>query len=177
MKIIIIHGAPAVGKLTVAEELSKITRYKVFHNHLVLDLVNSVFDSKKKIFWEVVSDIRLQIVKEAIKQKIKGIIYTQSDIASDKFDFVKKIIKESERTKSSVYFVHLICSKEELSRRVKLDSRKEFNKTISIKKLKESFKKWDFETKFPFGKTIEIDNTRLSANKTAQKIKLNINLK
>ena len=36
MKLLFIHGSPAVGKLTVANEIAKLTGFKVFHNHLSL---------------------------------------------------------------------------------------------------------------------------------------------
>jgi len=34
MKLVFIYGPPAVGKLTVANALAKVTGFKVFHNHL-----------------------------------------------------------------------------------------------------------------------------------------------
>ncbi|MGI8542838.1 MAG: hypothetical protein ACR2MD_05085 [Aridibacter sp.] len=36
MKLIFIYGSPAVGKLTVANEIAKRTCFKVFHNHLMI---------------------------------------------------------------------------------------------------------------------------------------------
>jgi hypothetical protein len=44
MKLIFIYGMPAVGKLTVAQELAAITGYRLFHNHLVVDLLLTVFE-------------------------------------------------------------------------------------------------------------------------------------
>ncbi|MBD0327065.1 MAG: AAA family ATPase, partial [Pyrinomonadaceae bacterium] len=44
MKLIFLHGLPGVGKLTVARELAKLTGFKVFHNHLAVDLVESLFE-------------------------------------------------------------------------------------------------------------------------------------
>ena len=44
MKLIILFGPPAVGKMTVGQELEKITRLKLFHNHMSLELVNQFFD-------------------------------------------------------------------------------------------------------------------------------------
>lgn len=43
MNMIFIYGPPAVGKLTVAEELAKITGYKLFHNHLTQDLAREIY--------------------------------------------------------------------------------------------------------------------------------------
>lgn len=44
MQLIFIYGPPAVGKLSVANALAKLTGYRVFHNHLTIDLVRSIFD-------------------------------------------------------------------------------------------------------------------------------------
>ena len=44
MKLVILYGAPASGKLTIATELGKRTGFKVFHNHLSIDCVRPVFD-------------------------------------------------------------------------------------------------------------------------------------
>jgi broad-specificity NMP kinase len=44
MRLIFLYGLPGVGKLTVARELAEFTGFKVFHNHLTVDLVGSVFD-------------------------------------------------------------------------------------------------------------------------------------
>ncbi|HIJ11483.1 TPA: hypothetical protein HA278_05490, partial [Candidatus Woesearchaeota archaeon] len=44
MIFVLIYGPMAVGKLTVAKELVKLTGYKLFHNHLTVDLVGSIFE-------------------------------------------------------------------------------------------------------------------------------------
>jgi replication-associated recombination protein RarA len=44
MNLIFLYGPPGVGKLTVAQELAGMTGYKLFHNHLTVDLVYAVFD-------------------------------------------------------------------------------------------------------------------------------------
>ena len=48
VKLIFVYGLPATGKLTVARELSSLTGYKVFHNHLVVDLLQSTIDPRIK---------------------------------------------------------------------------------------------------------------------------------
>jgi len=35
--LVLLHGPPASGKLTIAKELSVLTEARVFHNHLTLD--------------------------------------------------------------------------------------------------------------------------------------------
>ena len=51
MDFIIIFGPQAVGKMTVGEELAKKTGYKLFHNHMTIDLVLQFFS------WEEGQDL------------------------------------------------------------------------------------------------------------------------
>jgi hypothetical protein len=44
MRLIFLYGLPATGKHTVAQYLAALTGYKLFHNHLAVDLLLSVFD-------------------------------------------------------------------------------------------------------------------------------------
>ena len=39
MKLVIIIGPPAVGKMTIGQALEKITDLKLFHNHMSIELV------------------------------------------------------------------------------------------------------------------------------------------
>lgn len=36
LQLVVLHGLPAVGKLTVAKQLAEATSFKLFHNHLVV---------------------------------------------------------------------------------------------------------------------------------------------
>jgi len=42
MKLVILYGPPATGKLTLAKEISKKLGYKIFDNHQTMDFLNSV---------------------------------------------------------------------------------------------------------------------------------------
>ena len=44
MKFVVIFGPPAVGKMTVGQELAKLTGLKLFHNHMTIELVLNFFD-------------------------------------------------------------------------------------------------------------------------------------
>lgn len=70
MKLLLIHGPPGVGKLAVAKELSKLTGFKMFHNHLTCDYVESIFSNTDKNFWKLISKIRLLMVKNAVEEKL-----------------------------------------------------------------------------------------------------------
>ena len=43
MKLVLIIGAGAVGKMTVGQELMKITNLRLFHNHMMIEPVIDIF--------------------------------------------------------------------------------------------------------------------------------------
>ena len=49
-KFIMIVGPQAVGKMTVGQELSKITDLKLLHNHMTIEVVTKIFDYSKEIY-------------------------------------------------------------------------------------------------------------------------------
>lgn len=43
MKLLLLFGNSAVGKMTVGQELAKITPLKLFHNHMMIEPVLEIF--------------------------------------------------------------------------------------------------------------------------------------
>ncbi|MBU3964855.1 AAA family ATPase [Patescibacteria group bacterium] len=176
MKLIIVYGPPASGKLTVAKELSKITGYRVFHNHLTVDLAYSIFPSGTKAYSDLVEKIRLYTIESAAKNKVKGMIFTivygvetyggQTDNL-----FIKKIIKKVKKYNGQVLFVKLSCTEKELQRRLKYPPRKAFKKINDVKIINSIKKKFNLDTVIPFVENQIIDNTSLSPQKVARMIK------
>ena len=77
MKLIFIYGLPATGKLTVAQHLAAMTGFKVFHNHLVVDLLLSVFDFGSPEFVHLREEIWLSVFEQASPQRAAvGMIFT-----------------------------------------------------------------------------------------------------
>ncbi len=177
MKLIIIYGPPATGKLTVAKELVKITGYKLFHNHLTNDLLDSVLEFGKGSYFRFNNKIRLELLEEAAKQKVKGVIFTFCYGFPHDNKWVKKLINRIERNKGKICFVHLYSDKSELLKRVKSTSRKRYNKIKTKRKLHKNLKKHDFFTSIPFVNSLKIDNTKISPKSVAQKIKYYYKLK
>ena len=60
MKLIFLYGAPGTGKLTVARELAALTGYRLFHNHLTVDLAKAIFDFGTPDYLEYVRFLRVQ---------------------------------------------------------------------------------------------------------------------
>lgn len=174
MKVIFIYGPPATGKLTVAQELQKLTNYKIMHNHLAGDFVSSVIKFNSKAFKDFSIKIRLDLFELAAKQKIKGIISTFVYSPGIGDVFIKKLIKVLSKYKSEIFFVHLTCDKKELEKRVRETSRKKYKKVNKINDLKNWLKKYDFYKPITYVESLQIDNTKMTPKKVAEKIKMHL---
>ena len=171
MKLIFIYGPPATGKLTVAKELQKLTKYKLFHNHHTIDFVGSVFEFGTDIYFKLNSKLRLEFIEIVAKENINNLIFTYVYSYPNDDKFIKAIIKKVEKHDGEINFVQLYCNRNELTKRVKDVSRKKFSKLKTIKGLKDTLKDWDCFTPIPFCKNLTIDNTKISPQKTARIIK------
>lgn len=170
MKLVFIYGPPATGKYTVGKELAKITGFKLFHNHLTHDLIESLFDFEDEIFQKLSEKYRLDLIETAAKYGIKGVIFTFCYAKGVDEKFVKKVIEAVENHGGKIHFVQLYSDKKELYKRVMLPSRKQLNKIKARRTLKKSLSKWKLFSKIPFVSSLSIDNTNVSAKKTASRI-------
>lgn len=73
MRLVFIYGPPASGKLTVAKELAKLTGFRLFHNHISIKLVQSLFEFGSKPFWRLTDKYRREMIEEATKEGVDTI--------------------------------------------------------------------------------------------------------
>lgn len=169
MKLIFIYGAPAAGKLTVANEIAAQTGFKVFHNHLSIDCIEPIFEFGTKSFGKLIDLIRVETVAEAARENV-DLIYTFC-YAKDKDDaHVEKISKAVEENGGEVCFVLLRCDRSELEKRVLEESRRKHGKANNLEILAEILDNYDLFSPVNNRESFIIDNTNLSAFDTAQKI-------
>ena len=65
MKLVFLHGSPAVGKLTVAKALLRLVPGRLIDNHAAIDLARTVFDFGAPGFWELVHASRCAALRAA----------------------------------------------------------------------------------------------------------------
>ncbi|MEP6568375.1 MAG: AAA family ATPase [Acidobacteriota bacterium] len=131
MKLVFLHGAPAVGKLTVARELATLTDFHLFHNHLTVDLVGSLFPFGSKPFVLLREQIWLAAFGRAAEDKV-SLIFTFNPERTVRGRFVQDTVDIVEAAGGRVVFVELRCAEAELERRLEDASRQEFGKLASV---------------------------------------------
>lgn len=171
MKLIFIYGPPAVGKLTVARALAKLTGYKVFHNQLTVDLVSSIFKVGTEQFNRYNQRYRLELIQAATKENVPGLIMTYVYASYKDDEFIKKLIDVVEKHGGHIHFVQLYCHRDHLHKRVKASSRKSFTKIKTIRLLTKVLRESDYFSAVPFHKGLTIDNTHIAPKRVALKIR------
>ena len=167
MNLVLLYGPPAVGKLTIARELEKITGYKNFHNHLVIDLVSDIFGFDHPSRRPLEHQIRREIVEEAAKAGINLIV--TGVIVNINKDLYQAMMDVYKKKGGEVCLVQLKAEREVLESRVSHPSRErkintdaEFNNFM--KEYPESVEK------FGEGQHLEIDTSKTSPQEAAQQI-------
>jgi hypothetical protein len=158
MKLIFIYGAAAVGKLTVAKELARLTGFRLFHNHLTVDLVCAVFEFGTEPFVRLREQVWLTVFREAAKQNV-SLIFTFAPERTVREHFIQDAIDVVKAEGGEISFVELTCATEERERRIENPSRSQFGKLNSLELYKELQRIRAFE--FP-----ELPNSGLSIDTT-----------
>lgn len=170
MKLVILYGPPAVGKLTVAQELATLTKFKIFHNHLTVDFLDPIIRYGTEGFFQLLDRIRLAIFETAAKQELPGMIFTFVYAKGHDDEFIRKAIITIENNGGEIHLVRLHCDEKELLKRVVEPSRQEFRKIKTIDALKKNLADDDLTSSVPFGNNFNLDNTSLSAKQAAESI-------
>lgn len=181
--VIFIYGFPATGKLTIAEEIAKITGYRVFHNHMIIDLMDQLFESGNIDKQKIREWLHLKLIEKLTKTG-HGFIYTHAYSSSytsktglkDSI-FLKKVEKTVKNASGKFYPIFITCSDKKILRRTKNQSRKKHGKLRDIKIMKELLLKEDHTTSAPVLNNIQIDTTKTSPQQVAKLIVNKINQK
>lgn len=176
MKLVIIFGPAAVGKMTVGHELSLITNLSLFHNHVSIEPVVEVFGEYKS---EVVNKVRDVFFTEFLKTDKYGLIFTYvwdlTNMAD--YEYINNITYMYQRKGAEIYFVGLAATKETVLERNGTEFRKSVKASKRDSKKSESFIHMSYDVSVPCSTSIRwdnylfINNDNLSPKEVAQRIK------
>ena len=172
MKHIILYGPPGAGKLSIAEELAKLTGFGLLHNQLTNNLVREVFPYGHPEFSRLVIAFRSEMYKAAARARVEGIISTfvyGKGTADDKI--LKDWIKLLDSYNGETLFVRVHCSQKNMFKRIAAPRRSETRKINTVKQLKLLMKNSDILSSIPFVASLEVDTDHLKPAAAAKLVK------
>lgn len=175
MKLILIYGSPAVGKLTTANEIARKTDFKVFHNHLTISAVEPIFDFGTKPFFKLVHLFRVETIAEAARCN-QNLIYTFCYAKDSDDAHVAEVTRAVEENGGEICFVLLIAEKSEIEQRVLEESRSPLGKINTLEILHDVWSKHELFSSVPERESLVVDNSNLSAEEIADLIIKHFNL-
>ncbi|MBE6958619.1 MAG: shikimate kinase [Ruminococcaceae bacterium] len=185
MKLIFLFGSAAVGKMSVGQELMKQTGLRLFHNHMTIEPVLEIFggfDTK------VIQNLREVIFEEFAASDREGMIFTfiwAFDVQED-WDYIAHIRQIFERANPTTefYYVELVADQQTRLERNATENRLKHKASkrdieASNARLLRDDEKYRLESlpgEIPYENYLKIDNTKLSPEETANRIKTHFKL-
>ncbi len=178
MKLLFLFGSGAVGKMTVGQELAKITGFRLFHNHMMIEPVLEIFGQFNA---QAIMRLRQVVFEEFARTDHYGMIFTfmwAFDLPSE-WDYVESVKNIFMPYNTEFYYVELVASREvrlernatenRLSQKASKRDIASSNQRLISEDTKHRLESLDGE--IPFDNYMKIDNTNLAPDAVAQMIK------
>ena len=132
MELYLIYGLPGVGKLAAAKELSSLrTGYRLFHIHMLADMLEPLFGFDGRGFIELRDRIWPMVIEQAVAEGVPGLIVTFVFERTVPETMVPSVRDHVIENGGAVRFVHLVCERTENERRLASPERTRFKKKTS----------------------------------------------
>ncbi len=178
MKHVLIVGDSAVGKMTVGQELVKLTGFKLFYNHMVIEPILDIFGGFN---CKAIYRMTTVVYEEFAKTENAGLVSTfmwDFDWRPD-WELINHVYDVFEAAGGETFIVELTAPQAVRLERNATENR--LARKPSKRNIEESNKwlKWDDENgrytsregEIPFKNYLRIDNTDISAARAAVMIK------
>ncbi|TFG61827.1 MAG: shikimate kinase [Gemmatimonadales bacterium] len=130
MRLVFLYGPPGVGKLTVATALEARSDFKLFHNHLTVNLLTEVFEFGSREFRLLREDIWLSVFREAAASGT-NLVFTFAPERTVSTAFIAHVVETVHNNGGYVVFVELHCAENILRERMTSETRREWGKISS----------------------------------------------
>lgn len=178
MKLVLIIGNGAVGKMTVGQELMKQTGLRLFHNHMTIEPVLEIFG---QFHVPAIQQMREVIFREFVKTDNYGMIHTVMwafDQQED-WDYINHVVEIFKEHDAEIYCVELIAPLEIRLQRNETPNRLEHKASkrdiaSSRERVIAMDQKYRLESnpgEIPFENYLRIDNSNLEPDVVASIIK------
>ncbi len=125
--IVFIHGPAAAGKHTIGSLVSERLQIPLFHNHLTVDLVKTLFEFGTPPFIELRADLWRSAFRAAAAAG-RSFVFTFNPENTVDPALIGDLAACVEDAGGEVLYVELRCADEEIIRRINNPSRRRFSK-------------------------------------------------
>ena len=178
MKLVFILGDAAVGKMTVGQELMKITDLRLFHNHMTIEPVIEIFG---RYDGKTIAEMRDLIFRNFAASENYGMIFTMMmdfDLPSE-WEYLEHIKEIFEPYGTEFYYAELIAPQEIRLERNATENRlrnKPSKRDIPVSNQRilnddKNHRCVSHEGEITFPNYLRIDNSDKTPEETAQMIK------
>ena len=178
MKLVLIVGNGAVGKMTVGQELMKLTGLRLFHNHMTIEPVLEIFGTFQT---DAILQMREVIFQEFAKSDNYGMIHTimwAFDMQED-WDYINHVVDIFQEHNAEIYCVELVAPQEIRLQRNETPNRlahKASKRDLASSRerviaMDEKFRLESNPGEIPFENYMRIDNSNLEPDVVAAMIK------
>ncbi|MEM6304023.1 MAG: hypothetical protein AAF744_04840 [Pseudomonadota bacterium] len=169
MQLILIHGAPATGKLTVGRALARLTETPLVDNHAAIDIGRMVFGFAQPGFWDLVHKLRLTTLSVAAEAGVPRLITT----AAYSHPVDEPLLADYDRAIAPfggvIVPVHVHCSEATLMARVTEPERAQKGKIASEEGLRQYLDRNNFAA-IPRETCLSLSTEDTAPEETAAKI-------
>lgn len=170
MQLVFLYGPPAVGKYTLGVELAARTGFRLFHNHLTVNLVSAVFERDSEVWLRLLRGVRHDILTEAVRHDVSLVMTGVFSGTSEHAEAWRTMLEPVHAEGGRVHFVQLTCERDELFRRISCDSRRALDKLIDPGRLADLLDRFDMVSPAPFGQHLRLDVTHVAPSESATQI-------
>ncbi len=178
MKLVFMIGDAAVGKMTVGQELMKITDLRLFHNHMTIEPVIEIFGRYDR---KTVSEMRESVFRNYAASGNYGLIFTymMAFDCQDDWDYLEHVKSIFAPYNTDFYYVELIAPQEIRLKRNVTENRlknKASKRDIEISNQRllnddKNHRCVSYEGEIPFENYLRIDNSDKEPDAVAKLIK------
>ncbi|WP_223789137.1 hypothetical protein [Marinicella meishanensis] len=127
MEVLFIYGPAAAGKYTIGQQVSEAMGWPLFHNHLVVDAVKSLFDFGGPGFIQLRAQMWLEAFSVAAEHNRSFIFTFNPENTVDPALLTAMVARITEQG-GQVHFIELRCDEGPLLARMGAPSRQQFGK-------------------------------------------------
>src|SRR5262249_16535252 len=153
--------------LTVCRELASQTDYRLFHNHLVVDLATSLFAHETDEYFALIRAVRRATYAAAASAGLNLLVTGVYRGTKAQDESMREMIEPVLAAGGQPLFVRLTCERDEWLRRLQSASRRDLHKITDPTIVLDLLERFDLFAALPFEPGLTVDTTSLSPDRAA----------